>query len=249
MAVERINLIGVPVDVCRPEQLESQILEILAKPGTKQIVFLSVWDLLKARNKRKNFIQCLQSSDLILPISKSIINGAKYLRKSIPIRYNPFSTMITILSILDRNYKSIYLLGSHKKFLLQAERNVHATFPNLQIVGRYAGYYPRKVENNVVEAIYKSSPALVLLSDGIREKNMWAYNRRNSFSSSLFLYYKDALAIFSDRIKHVSDALFDKGMEIFPEIARKPFKIFLLFPYMYYKVLLFFSKHLKKNQK
>ena len=51
MSIERINLIGVPIDVCEPQNLEAAVLELLAKPGTKQIVFLSVWDLLKARRK------------------------------------------------------------------------------------------------------------------------------------------------------------------------------------------------------
>ena len=41
--LNRISLLGVPVDVCRPEDMDEVILEILAKPGTKQIVFLSVW--------------------------------------------------------------------------------------------------------------------------------------------------------------------------------------------------------------
>ena len=51
MSIKRISLIGVPVDVVQPENLENEILELLAKPGTKQIVFLSIWNLLKARHK------------------------------------------------------------------------------------------------------------------------------------------------------------------------------------------------------
>ena len=102
MAINRIKLLGIPVDVCPPEDIESQILEILAKPGTNQIVFLSIWDLLKAKNKKSNFKQCLESADLILPISKSILMGAKFLKLNVPIRYNPFSATISILSIMER---------------------------------------------------------------------------------------------------------------------------------------------------
>ena len=64
MAIERINLIGVPIDVCAPENLEAAILELLAKPGTKQIIFLSVWDLLKARRKN-DFSECVKNADLV----------------------------------------------------------------------------------------------------------------------------------------------------------------------------------------
>ena len=90
MGIQRINVVGVPVDVCRPEDLETEILELLAKPGTKQIVFLNIWGLLKARRKN-DFAECVKNADLIIPISKSILNGAKFLKKEIPVIYTAVS--------------------------------------------------------------------------------------------------------------------------------------------------------------
>ena len=84
MSIERISLLGVPVDICSPENLENEILELLAKPGTKQIVFLSIWNLLKVRHKG-DYADCIKNADLILPISKSILGGAKFLKLNILI--------------------------------------------------------------------------------------------------------------------------------------------------------------------
>ena len=245
MAIERINLIGVPIDVCAPENLEAAILELLAKPGTKQIIFLSVWDLLKARRKN-DFSECVKNADLVLPVSKSILRGARFLKKPLPVRYNPFTAVIQVLSILDSHYKSLYLLGAHKKTLLKAERNVHDTFPGLRVVGRYSGYYSKQDEDDVVQAIFKSQPSLVLVSEGIKDKNCWAYKRRNRFSSSIFLYYKDCFGIFADRIRRVNEKTFERGHEIFVELVHNPFKIFLLFPYFWYKIVLLWYKLFRK---
>ena len=245
MAIERINLIGVPVDVCGPENLEAAVLELLAKPGTKQIIFLSIWDLLKARRKNE-FSDCEKNDELVLPISKSILKGAKFLRKPVPVRYNPFTAVIQVLSILDSHYKSLYLLGPHKKTLLKAERNVHDTFPGLKVVGRFSGYYSKQDEDDVVQAIFKSQPSLVLVSEGIKDKNCWAYKRRNRFSSSIFLYYKDCFGIFADRIRRVNEKTFERGNEIFVEVLHNPFKIFLLFPYFWYKTVLVWYRLFKK---
>jgi len=246
MSIERISLIGVPVDIVSPENLENEILEILAKPGTKQIIFLSIWDLLKARHKG-DFADCVKNADLILPVSKSILKGAKFLKLNVPVRYNPFEAVIQILSILDSHYKSLYLFGSSEKTLAKTERNVRDTFRNLKIIGRYIGYYPKNVEDHIVQAIFKAQPSLVLLSDGIKEKNCWAYRRRNRFSSSIFLYYKDAFGIFSERVRRVSEKTFNKGNEIFVELIHNPFKIFLLFPYLWYKTVLIWYKIRKKK--
>lgn len=246
MSINRIFLLGVPVDICAPENLETEILELLAKPGTKQIVFLSIWNLLKARHKG-DFSEAVKNADLILPISKSILKGAKFLKMDVPVRYNPFSAVIQILGILDSHYKSLYLFGSNKKTLSKTEHNVRDTFRNLRIIGRYVGYYPKSVENNIVEAIFKAQPSLVLLSDGIKEKNCWAYRRRNRFSSSIFLYYKDAFGIFSERVKRVSEKTFDKGHEMWFELVHNPFKVFLIFPYLFYIACLVWYKLFKKK--
>ncbi len=245
--IRRISLLGVPVDVCSLAEMDDAILELLAKPGTKHIVFLSIWDLLKGRNTKKTFGKYLQSADLILPVSKSILWGARFLKKTEPVRYNPFNAVITILSAMENHYKSLFLLGGHRKSLQKAESNVRSTFPNLQIVGRYIGYYSKEMEPNIVQAIFKASPSLVIVSDGIKEKKLWAYNRRNNFSSSIFLYYKDCIGIFSERVRRVSEKTFDRGLEIWPEILRNPLKIFLIFPFIRYIILVVWYRLFKKN--
>ena len=237
MAVNRIDLLGVPVDILSKTDFESVISELVNKEGPQQIVCLSVWGLLKARG-RNTFAECVRNADLVLPISKSIVKGAQFLGLATPVRWNPFSTVIDIMTILENRHKSIYLLGGHKKTLMAAERNVHRTFPSLQVVGRYVGYYPKAEDARVMEAIRKSSPALVLMSEGVRDKDCWFYERKSSFKTSLFCFYDDAVGIFSERRSHVSTATFERGHEIWGELFRNPLKIFLLFSYIRYKILL-----------
>ena len=121
---------------------------------------------------------------------------------------------------------------------MAAEKNVRNTFGNLQIVGRYVGYYPKSVEHDVISAIYKASPSLGLMSAGVRERDCWFYNHRENFDHSIFLYFNDVVDIFSERKKHVSKSVFEKGNEIWGEIMRNPLKTFLIFPFIWYRLLL-----------
>lgn len=241
MAIERINLLSVPVDIVHTEDIEMEILAMLEKPGVKQVIFISIWDLLYAR-MNPEFLICLKNASLVLPVSKSIIFGASFLHFSKPVLYNPFSAIISMMTVLDNHHKSLYLLGSHKKSLMQAERNVHATFSGLQIVGRYVGYYSKDEEKNIIQAIFKASPSMVLMSSGIQGAARWVYRRRNCFKSSIFVWNKDVLDIFSKRKKRVSPNFFNRMLEI----ARNPLKLFLVFPYIWYLLLLVWSKMFKK---
>ena len=135
---------------------------------------------------------------------------------------------------------------STRKAEMRKKEMLSATFPNLRIVGKYAGYYQKSVEGDVIKAIYKACPSLVLVSDGMKDKACWAYKRRNQFSSSIFIYYKEVIGIFSKRVKRIDEKTFERGHEIYHEIIRNPLKIFLIFPYIWYILVLVWYRLLKK---
>lgn len=245
MAHTRINFLSVPVDIIPEQNLADEIMEISQKEDSSQICFITIWDILKARFNQE-YMNCLKNAALVIPLSKSILKGAAFLKLPVPVRYNPFKAVISIMNALDKNYRTLYMLGSRRESLLSAERNVRATFSGLRVVGRFVGYYPKTSEADIVEAIFKASPSLTLVSDGISGGDMWYYRRRKKFVTGIFLYYKDCFGIFSKRKRRVSESTFDKGLEIWPEILRNPFKLFLVFPYLWYLIVLLWYKVFKK---
>lgn len=245
MAHKRIEFLSVPVDIIPEQDLAKEVVEISQKDTSSQICFVTIWDILKARINQ-DYMTCLKNASLVIPISKSILSGANFLKLDVPTRYNPFKAVISIMNALDKNYRTLYMLGSRRESLMAAEKNVRATFAGLRIVGRYVGYYPKTSEKDIVEAIFKASPTLTLLSDGVSGGDMWYYRRRKKFVTGIFLYYKDCFGIFSKRKRRVSDNLFNKGLELLPEIIRNPLKIFLIFPYLWYLIVLLWYKIFKK---
>ncbi len=245
MAHTRINFLSVPVDIIPEQNLAEEIMEISQKEDSSQICFVTIWDILKAR-LNQDYMNCLKNASMVIPISKSILKGAEFLKLPVPVRYNPFKAVISIMNALDKNYRTIYMFGSRRESLMAAEKNVRATFSGLRIVGRYVGYYPKTSESDIIEAIYKAAPSLTLMSDGISGGDMWYYRRRKKFVTGIFLYYKDCFGIFSKRKRRVSESTFDKGLEIWPEIFRNPFKLFLVFPYLWYLIVLLWYKIFKK---
>ncbi len=239
--VKRVKLLGLPVDIVKPEELENIIYDLIEQPGTKQIFFLSIWDLLHAK-VNSEFRNCIQNSSLVLPVSKSIASGVKFIHKTKAVRYYQFKALVHFFTILEHRFKSLYLLGGHPEMLFSSERNIRTTFKNLQIVGRVPGYFSNKMEKDVLLAIFKANPSMVLMGDGIKNAEKWIYERRNSFSSSIFVYYKDAYAIFSQKKKKLSEKSFEKGRDVWYQIAKNPLKIFLVFPYMWYLLMLIWDK-------
>lgn len=236
MAIKRIDFLKVPLDIVTPENMEGAILDLLSRDGPQHIVFVSLWDLLRARH-RGEFRSMILKAALVIPTSKSIISGVKFLKKEIPIRYQPFTMIIDILGILEKYYKSLYLFGAHQRSLIQAERNVRSTFPKLSVVGRFAGYYHKTMERNILTAIAKAHPSLVIVSAGIPSNQKWIHRNRSKLHNGLFIWNSDVIDIFADRKRRISEKTFDRGMEYFPQILKNPLRIFRIFQYLWYNVI------------
>jgi len=241
VAVERIEFLKVPLDIVAPENLEEVLLDLLSREGPQHIMLVSLWDVLKARH-RGEFRNLVTNAALVLPTSKSLIRGAHFLKKKVPVRHQPFSLIISTLGILEKYYKSLYLLGSQHRSLLQAERNVRSTFPRLSIVGRFAGYYHKSMERNIQTAITKSHPSLVLIGDGIPSGQRWIHRNRNRLHSGLYIWNADVIDIFSERKRRVSERTFERGLEYLPLVVKNPLRIFRFFQYLWYNVVLLFYR-------
>lgn len=241
MAVERLNFLNVPIDVVPEEELDSVILELLSKDTPQHIMLVSLWDVLRAR-RRGEFRSMVEKAGLVLPVSRSIVRGAQFLKKTPPARHYPFSLVITVLGILEQYNKSLYVFGAHNRSLLQAERNLRTTFPRLSLVGRFPGYYHRNMEKKILTAITKANPSLTIVGDGIPAGQKWIHRNRNRLHSGLFIWNADVIDIFSERKRRVSEKTFDRGLEYLPLILKNPFRIFRVVQFLWYGILLLYYR-------
>jgi N-acetylglucosaminyldiphosphoundecaprenol N-acetyl-beta-D-mannosaminyltransferase len=241
---ERISLLKVPLDIVPPEELPDVIYELLA-PGNsergKNIVLLSLWDLLRAR-RNNEYRSYVLNAGLVIPISKSLVSGARFLTGKVPYRYMPFNFVISLLSILEKRELSAYLLGSRSRTLQKTEKNIRRTFPRLRVVGRYVGFFRKQDEAGIVEAIRKAAPHLLLVGKGTRGAETWIGKNNARLGRGLRLWCSDLFDIFAEKKQRPSEAVFNRGLEGIGYCLRNPFKFFRLFSYFRYKCLLLIYK-------
>jgi len=245
MACERIDFLGVPIDILKEENIETTFLSLLNEKKVSHIIFLSTWDLLKAR-RRGEFRDMIMNASLVLPTSKSIIKGCSFLKKTVPYRHNPFDTILYILNVVNSHYKSLYVLGATHKSLLLAEENVRTTFTELKFVGRYNGYHKLTLEPFIISAIVKAHPSLVLVGNGIRGGNKWIYRNREKLSDGIYIHDTNIIDIFSKYKRKTNSFLFKHGLEYLPKVLINPLKVFTIFKFLYFKILILVYKIKKK---
>lgn len=244
--IERVTCLKVPLDIVPPEQFSSAIHTLLAKETGSHIVLLSLWDLLKAR-KNNEYRSYVLNADLVIPISKSILGGCRFLTGKTPYRYMPFDFTVRLLHTLEARNHSVYLLGASRRSLQTAERNLRQTFPGLRIVGRCAGGFKRQDEDIILKAINKASPSLLLVSTRLSGDERWIARNEKKLTPGVRMWCSDLFDVFAERKSRPGRAVFDKGLEWFGYCIKKPLYFFRIFPYFRYKLLLLFYKIFKRR--
>lgn len=243
---KRIEVLGVPLDILPEESLMSVLEQKMGDGGSHQIMFLKFADFMKAR-KKGEFREAVMNASLVLPLSRRLMRAASFLKEDKPVMYKPFDLIIRIFGLVERKGKSAYLLGSSKKKMQISHRNLKDSFPGLNFVGRYHGYYDKSIEKDILLAIRKASPSFLLAGKGLKGKNLWLYRNRKDFNPSLMLWDKHCYEIFAGKRRKPSYSGFNQFMTGFFKALIMPWRILLIFRFFYYLILLLAGR-VRKNK-
>ena len=221
---------------------------LISQDQHAQILLLTLRGLLRAR-RDTDFATCVRDAALILPVARVIERGFRLLGGGAIPRYVPFDLVIKFLGLAERQGNSVYLLGGQKEDLEKAEANLRVSFPGLQFVGRYSAPYPEHVEDDLIMAIRKSSPSLLLVGSGIEGRELWIWRHRSDLGPCLALWVDDCFEIFSGRKKPIGRKAYDLGLESLAGLVRRPWRILLVFRHLYFYLLVVIQRPKKRRHK
>ena len=239
--LKKINFLGVPLSNCDTEGALRALKVFLVDGRQHQVVFLNRKGLFRARHDPE-YRRCLQQASLVLPVTTQLVRCVKLLKNERIYRFYPFELMIRLLSLTERLNCSVYLLGARKGELEKAEQNLRDSFPGLSIVGRFSGYYLKSMEKDIILTIKKTSPAFLLVGGGIAGRDLWILRHKKELNNGVFLWADDCFDIFSGKLNHPPKWLIKLGIESLSGLYKRPWRLLLIFPYLYLWVLTLVNK-------
>lgn len=239
---KRVDLIGIPIDAVLEDDIE-KVVEAMLKDGKKHyIVFVSLKDIVRAKFSKK-LRNNIENASLVLPLSSVAINSVKFLkRENIPHLWFTFDFLIKLLGVIEKSRKSLYLIGGRRDVLHVTESHIRDSFPGLNIVGRCAGYFPKEMEKDVITAIKKSSPTLLLAGNGLPNKRYWITKNSDFFNVSVSIWAENSFDIFAGKKERPSRTLGGRLREKIAKIFKNPLRIFNIFIYLWFFCVLLYYK-------
>ncbi len=239
--IERLYLLGVPVDVIPPEQLRDIVGKLLSSEKSSQIIFICWWDVIRAIFSAE-YKAILRHAGLVVPTAPSIVIGARILLNKRVTRYNPFSFIIKLLAILESHNKTLYLIGMDLKSIQEVENNISKTYPKLRVVGRHPGYFSALQEKSVVIAIRKSAPTLLLAGSGIYKHDNWLYKIKHNVNCSLMASSRSVFNTLANKNRRPAPAIVRSGLECVPQFIKTPWRFYRFPIFVIYFLVLIYSR-------
>ncbi len=244
-SVTRISLLKVPLDIIPEDQVAELARGFASGTEHRSIIFLTFQTLLKA-NRNAELLGHLQSAALVVPVSKSLEFACRFLKLPMPIRHHPFDFTIKLLGALEERRNTLYLLGENHQGLQTVAGTMRATFPGLTLVGRHSGFYGRENEAPILTAINKATPTVLLLGPGIAGREKWIFRQGKGLPVKISIYSEEAFRIMAGRKKRPTRRGFRKGTSELSRMITNPLRLFQVFPYLWFGILLL-AYRLKKS--
>lgn len=172
--MKRLRVLGIGIDQISPDEAVELALDAMDKREGKYVVTPNSEFLLCA-TKNKRLRSAAEKAFLSLPDSIGVLVVAHVLGISLRDRIPGIDFAETLLKIMGKRGKSVFLLGAKKGIAEKAAARAEKKYPGLVIAGMNDGYYAPCDEEKLLERINAASPDLLIVCLGSPRQELWMY--------------------------------------------------------------------------
>lgn len=198
--MERRRILGIPFDDVGTDEALSKVEHLLHDDKTHIITYLSIPSLMMAR--RSKFLRIfLEEADIIIPTGKHILWAGKILKRPIrePIDPSLFTKLLMNQSV--ELGKKVYLFGGKDITIDKVYSNLKREIPRLFVLGKYRGNYPRRMHEDIVQAIGKASPDYFFIGLGSPFEELWVERNREKIHARIVVLVGGLFDLFAGNIR------------------------------------------------
>ena len=160
----RVNILGVPVDMVDKEQASAVFAEIFQQPGCSMIVTPNS-EIVQNASKDEELRSLIASADLIIPDGIGLVYASKVMGCPLSERVTGIDFLESIIARLAQTGESIFFFGSKPGVADEAADRMKKKYPGLRVAGTQnvnhlchlrTGYSTVRLERAIFKALYNT---------------------------------------------------------------------------------------------
>ena len=161
----RVEILGVPVDMVDREQAFSIFEDIFKNAGCSMIVTPNS-EIVQNASKDEELRSLIASADLIIPDGIGLVYASKVMGCPLSERVTGIDFLESIISHLAKTGESIFFFGSKPGVAEKAADKMREKYPGLQVAGAHDGYFKPEEEEQILSQIAQSGADFLCVALG-----------------------------------------------------------------------------------
>ena len=235
----RVNILGVPVDMVDKEQASAVFAEIFQQPGCSMIVTPNS-EIVQNASKDEELRSLIASADLIIPDGIGLVYASKVMGFPLSERVTGIDFLESIIARLAQTGESIFFFGSKPGVADEAADRMKKKYPGLRVAGTQNGYFQPEEEALIVKQINESGADFLCVALGAPKQERFIAQHRDEFTSVRgAIGVGGSLDVWAGNLKRAPEFYRNHGLEWLYRFIQQPtrFKRMLTLPVFMLRVI------------
>jgi N-acetylglucosaminyldiphosphoundecaprenol N-acetyl-beta-D-mannosaminyltransferase len=221
----RVRIGGVPIDSLTLKDA-IQAIDDLVAAGKGGAVFTPNVDHIVEFEKNPALRLAYAAADLSLVDGMPVVWASRLMGTSLPEKISGSDLVLPLLErALERAWR-VFLLGGLEGVADLAAKNLAKKMPTLRIVGTLAPRIdmnePKDSRREVVEAVRRARPDIVVVAFGAPKQELWIEEARSELVPAVLLGLGASVDFLAGTLPRAPAWMSDSGLEWLYRLAREP---------------------------
>ncbi len=245
----RVEILGVPVDMVDKQQAFSIFKEIFPQAGCSMIVTPNS-EIIQNASKDESLKSLIAGADLIIPDGIGLVYASKIIGCPLSERVTGVDFLESIIAYLAKTGESIFLFGSKPGVAEKAADKMKEKYPGLVVAGTRNGYFQPEEETEIVSEIEESGADFLCVALGAPKQERFIADHRAEFTHVRgAIGVGGSLDVWAGEVKRAPEFYQKHGLEWLYRLIQQParFKRMLALPAFMLRVI--FSRDGKSEKR
>jgi len=218
-AVERVDILGLPVDVVTMQSAIEAVQQMLRGKEAHVIVAMNPRKVMSVRNDpwMREF---LWRASLVIPDGIGVVKAARWFHGKRLQRVTGIDMMLAICEYASRDNHPIFVFGAAEDVNAAAVEVLQKRFPGIPIVGRRNGYLSDAETGDLVNQINESGAEILFIAQGSPRQEKFMAKYLGQLNVKICQGIGGSLDVISGRISRAPLLVQSVGLEAFYRLFR-----------------------------
>lgn len=218
---ERINIMGVPVDMVNYEEAMARFRDFVEKDGVSLIVTPNSEIVVNA-GKNEALMDAIKQAEMVIPDGVGLVYASKILGHPLQERVTGIDFLGRALGYLAETGKTAYLFGSKPGIADKAAARMEEAYPGLKIAGTHHGYFTEEEEEEILREINEAAPDLLCVALGSPKQELFVLKYKDRLKAKAAIGVGGSLDVWSGDLKRAPEFYRKHGLEWLYRFIQEP---------------------------